>query len=382
MIQAVYPAYRWPEAPNPVVEGWIDSLGSLPRQQGSQLGRGAGPHVQRGRLDLRLGRSLHILQSLQQRSKLQRVEESPHGVVVPLPHHAGLWIEIQLQVAVQPGQVLVPDEVLSGGLDRRSDAALDLRGPVEELLHAAEILHQLGGGLLPDAGNPGDVVGHVPFQGNVVEVLLRGESEPACNRGDVVGNDVRDPPPVEHDLDAGADQLEEVAIGRDDHGLQPALRRSAGQGGDRVVGLVALHGDHGDLQGLENLEDQPELLAELVRCLLSSRLVVGVLGESNGRAAQVERDGDEVRPLVCQQLDEHRGESVDRVGDLPAGGSQRGGEGEECTEGQAVSVEEEDPLGSLGFVGGGLYGLPGRLTLRSYHHTDCRLRLRPSPSLP
>ena len=175
--------------------------------------------------------------------------------------------------------------------------------------------------------------------------------------------------------------MEEVAIGRDDHRLQPSLGGSASQGGDGVVGLVALHGDHGDLQGLENLEDQPELLAKLVRRLLSSRLVVRVLGQSNGRAAEVEGDGDIVRPLFGQQLDEHRREPVHRIGDLPAGGGQRGGQGEEGPEGEAVSVEEEDPLGSLGFVGDGLCGLLGCLGLRSCHHTNCRLRLRPARRL-
>ena len=149
------------ETANPVVEGGVHGLGSFLRQQIGQLGSRAGPHIQRGRLDLGLGRPLHVLQSLQQGAEFEGVEQSPHGVVVPLPHHAGLWIQVQLQVAVQPGQLLVSDEVLSGGLDGRSDAALDLRGPVEEFLHTAEVLHQLGGGLLPDPGDAGDVVGRV-----------------------------------------------------------------------------------------------------------------------------------------------------------------------------------------------------------------------------
>jgi hypothetical protein len=118
----------------------------------------------------------------------------------------------------------------------------------------------------------------------------------------------------------------------------------------------------GDLQGVEDLTDEPQLLTELVGRLPAPRLVLGVLLEADRRLALVEGHRQEVRLLLLQQLDEHRREPVHGVRHLAARGDQRGGQGEECPIGKAVSVEEEDPLGRLaGAVGGWIGGHLRRL---------------------
>ena len=95
----------------------------------------------------------------------------------------------------------------------------------------------------------------------------------------------------------------------------PSLERPQRQRRDRVVRLVALDATiTGMPQGLEHLDDQPELLAELVGRLGPPGLVLGVLapGAPVGLPS-VERDRRSGPALLAEQLDQHRGEAVDRV---------------------------------------------------------------------
>jgi hypothetical protein len=206
------------------------------------------------------------------------------------------------------------------------------------------VLDQPAGRLLSHARHTGDVVRRIPLEGYVVEVLLGREPEPGLHRGLVVVDDVGDPLPVEHHPDPGTDQLEEITVGGDDHRLHPLLHRPEGQGGDGVVGLVALDLHDGDLQRPQHLADQPELLPELVGRLRAAGLVVGVHGQPLHGRSLVERHRDPVRLLLGQELDQHRGEPVHGVGDLAGGRGQVRGKGEIRPVGQAVAVEEEEAL--------------------------------------
>ena len=104
---------------------------------------------------------------------------------------------------------------------------------------------------------------------------------------------------------------------------------------------------HGDLQRLQHLLDQPQLWPEVARGLGPARLVLGVLGQSHGGRARVEEHRDQVGSLLGQQLDQHAGEPVDRVRDRAAGGGERGREREERPVGQRVSVEQEESPGGV-----------------------------------
>ena len=126
----------------------------------------------------------------------------------------------------------------------------------EQLLDGAELLDELGRGLVPHARHAGDVVGRVALQGHVLEVLRRRDAEPLLDRRLVHEGDVGDPAAVEQDPDAGTDELEEVPVGRDDRRLDPSLGRLDGERADRVVGLVIGHQEHPDPQGFHDLLDQ------------------------------------------------------------------------------------------------------------------------------
>ena len=79
----------------------------------------------------------------------------------------------------------------------------------------------------------------------------------------------------------GAHELEEVAVGRDDRGVDPLPLRLQRERADRIVGLVAV-GDaqHRDAQGLEHLFDQPQLRREV---LAASRGVPALYSASLAR---------------------------------------------------------------------------------------------------
>ena len=96
----------------------------------------------------------------------------------------------------------------------------------EELLDGAELLDELGGRLLPHPGHAGDVVGRVPLEGHVLEVLRRRDAVPLLDGRLVHEVDVGDPAPVEQDAGcAGPDELEEVTVGGDDRRVDPLLGR-------------------------------------------------------------------------------------------------------------------------------------------------------------
>ena len=92
--------------------------------------------------------------------------------------------------------------------------ALHLVHPVRERLQRAELAHPLGGRLLPDARDAGQVVARVAAQRREVGVLDRGEAVAGHHRGGVDAAQLGDPARrVEH-RHVVADQLERVAVAR------------------------------------------------------------------------------------------------------------------------------------------------------------------------
>ena len=146
---------------------------------------------------------------------------------------------------------------------------------LEDLLERAVGLDELGGRLLADAGDAVDVVGGVTPQRRIVQVALGAEAVPLAHGRLVVGDGVRDAPAVHHHPDLRPDHLEEVTVGGDDHRRGPLGGELGTQHVDDVVGLHVVHLEHRNLQHLEDLADEPHLLAELVRGGLALGLVLG-----------------------------------------------------------------------------------------------------------
>ena len=88
------------------------------------------------------------------------------------------------------------------------------------------------------------------------------------------------------------DQLVRVAVAGDDDDVVAPVARLGGQGGDDVVGLEAGQLEDRDVQRLDDLADQPHLLAQDVGRLGPARLVVVDHLVAEGRLGPVEGHRD------------------------------------------------------------------------------------------
>ena len=323
-------------------------------QPGGQLalGQPAGVDLEPGvdRAGLDRGRE----QPLAQRVELQGVEQPVDLGPVPGPHAQVAGPDGQGHVVAQPHQLLVAEHVVAVGEQVLLELAPLLVGVGHDLLGGAVGLDQLGGRLVADPGDPGQVVGGVAAQGGHVDVAPGRHAVALLDGGLVVDGGVGDAAPGHHHPDLGlvVDQLEVVPVPGDDQHRQRLLPGLLDQGGDQVVGLVAGDLDHRDAQGGQHLADQRHLGAEVVGGGPAVGLVAVVDVVAVGGPAQVEADRDPVRREVAEQLDQHGGEAVDDVGQLPGGRLQVAGQGEEGPVGEAVPVQQ-DQRGRGGRFGGG-----------------------------
>ena len=173
--------------------------------------------------------------------------------------------------------------------------ARDLLDVGEHALEVAELLQQLGGGLVADARDAGDVVGGVALEPDQVGDQLGRDAVALDHALAVVDLGVGDPARGRHHPHPVLDQLVDVAVARDDHHVDPLLAGALGQPGDHVVGLVAVHLDVGEAEGLGQRHQVRPLLLQQVRARLALRLVglvgllaprpAGVPGDDHGRRA-------------------------------------------------------------------------------------------------
>ena len=98
---------------------------------------------------------------------------------------------------------------------------------LEHRLERAVLRDQLPGGLVADAGDAGDVVRGVALQPDEVRDLVRPDAVARLDALRRVDLDVADAARRHHQADVVRDELERVAVGRDDARPDPAPRRPA-----------------------------------------------------------------------------------------------------------------------------------------------------------
>ena len=127
--------------------------------------------VELRQLDLRLDRARRLVEAVEQRTELERREQSVDGVGIEGPPHAVLRPDVQIEVGHDPRELLVQTEPI----DRVADVLLELASEVvqvcDEVLDRSPFLDELRRGLLPHTRHARDVVRRVALQGDVVEVL-------------------------------------------------------------------------------------------------------------------------------------------------------------------------------------------------------------------
>ena len=336
-------------APGPLADD-VDA-GALPRadvlvEPAGDLGRRQHVAVDvEARLGLGGDRVEGLEQPLPQHPELEAVEHLVHLFAVP-----GLAFELvdgdaQRHVAdqlVEPAVAQHAVEVLAEGV---ADLAADLVDVGDDPRQVAVGGDPLRRRLGADAGDPGEVVGRLAHQRREVAVALRRHEVALLDGGGVHPPHVGDAPHgVDHRHVVG-DELEHVAVARDDDDLHALRGRLGREGRDDVVRLVAGGLDVADLQRVEHLVDQRDLAGELGRRGAAPGLVLRILLEPEGLPGQVEGHPDVGRLLVAEHVDEHRREAVDGVGVLARLGREvLGRQGVERAVCQRVAVEEQEPV--------------------------------------
>ena len=146
-------------------------------------------------------------------------------------------------------------------------------------------------------------------------------------------------------MDVVIHHLENISVAGDDQCVNALGRGLPGQGSQDIVRLETFSGEDWDIQGCDNLFDALNLRVQLLRSPLSVAFVRFVHVVPEG-PANIERHGDVFRLLIAQDIEQHRGEAKDGVGQLARGRAHIGWQGVKRSEGQAVSVDQ-DELGHL-----------------------------------
>ena len=257
---------------------------------------------------------------LDQLGELQ-LQKQRVGVRAGLPAQVLLGMEVQRRVGNDGGQpVRLPGALLP--LRQLADGGrlgLDVRHFGVQVVDALVLLDQGHGGLLPDAGDAGDVVGAVPHQGLQVDHVDGGEAVLLLEGGlrHILGGGL--PHAGGHQLHHGVvgNELQAVLVAGDHHAV-PAVRLAlAGDGADQVVGLPALLLITGNVQGVQHLFQHRHLDPELLRHGLAGGLVGLRRLMAEGWSVDVEGDAQRVRRLLPLQSKERGEKSEDGVGIQP-----------------------------------------------------------------
>ena len=190
-------------------------------------------------------------------------------------------------------------------------------------------------------GDARDVVGRVALQADEVGHLLGRDpvaGEDALGRVDV---HVRDAARRHHQADVLGAELEGVAVGGDDARLDARLVRAGGERRDDVVRLPALELEVPVAERLHDRAEVRELLPQEVGHRLPVDLVLGrELGAVHG--ARVPGDGDALRPVVGEELEEHVREAEEGIRREALRRGELLGQREVGAVGEVVPVDEEE----------------------------------------
>ena len=294
--------------------------------QGGDAGHGAGHvagllHGDLEHLGVHLGRELQaqgLAQPLQERAELQELEQSQDLLGARRRHGKVVDLHGQVEVASQFHQFTVEANGLLRVLQRRPQLRALFVESVVDPVYAAVAVDEPGRRLLSHPRHPWQVVRGVASQRCVGHVVGGLHAGPLLDRGRVVDIVVGDAPPrVEHGDASHRHQLEGVAIAGHDRRLQSLRLGLGGQRGQHIVRLETGSLDAADAESLQDLSQQPQLLPEDLRRGGAIGLVAVEPLVAERPARKGERNGDAFRPVVPEQVDQHRGEAVHGVGHLP-----------------------------------------------------------------
>ncbi len=262
-----------------------------------------------------------------------------------------LGMDLDRQVGVDGDQLLRQERLLTIGEQPFAiGLARHLGGARQQRLDRTVLGDELARPFLADSGHARHVVHRVPHQGEDVRDLLRRHAEILGHGGRVVAL-------VAAGMEQGhvrPDELHQVLVGRHQHDLVALGHRLLRQRPHDVVGLVVVELEARNAERLDRLADVGDLRHQIVRHRGAIRLVVGELLGAHGLVGDVERNADEVRRFVLEDLAQDLHETEDGVGRQPLR-VREVPDGEEGTE-DVVEAVDQDELGAASRVRSRRYG--------------------------
>ena len=202
----------------------------------------------------------------QERAELQAREDVAHRLRVDRLHGEVVRPDRQLDIAQQRVQRPVAAHVVEVLAEVAADDAGDLVGVLEQRVEAPPLVQPLDRGLLADLRHAGQVVARLADEGGDVGIVRRRQAVLLDDRIGRVALQLR------HALHARVqqghivgDELDRVAVAGADEHVVPRSRALSGEGGEDVVGLDPLLGEHGDVHRREGLLQERDLTGELGR---------------------------------------------------------------------------------------------------------------------
>ena len=224
-----------------------------------------------------------------QGAKLHLVQETHDGIRLWRFQFQRIQRQIQRHIGVKLHQTAGNADLL--GVFHQSLAPLgllDLSGAGEKRIEIAIFLNEQSGGFQPDPRGAGHVVDRVACERLHIHHAVGGDAEFLEH---LIEPDALVLHRVEH-IDAVADQLHQVLVGGDDRHRPPRLARTPGQGGDDVIGLIAVNLDARHVEGAGGGPGKGKLRAQVLRQFGAVGLVGGVdvVAEGLGTGVKDHRD--------------------------------------------------------------------------------------------
>ena len=192
--------------------------------------------------------------------------------------------------------------------------ALDLVGMLEHIVERAPFGEQLGGGLLANAGNTGDVITRIALEAEEVGNEARRDAVALHDLFRRVDDHVGHALARGHDACRLTRELVGVLVARDEVDAIAVCLAACRHGAQNVVALVAIHRDARDVHRLEQTTNDGELHGEgLVHggtlCLVRLEPLHAPVGTMHVPGAD-----DGVGMIILDHLQKHLHEAEDSVG--------------------------------------------------------------------
>ena len=302
---------------------------------------------------LRRQRRIELVDPVQQPTELEATEHLLQLRPVRCSRDERVRVDVERKIAAHRRELLRGPGLVGVLANSLPSRGRQLVGVGDYLLQRAVLGDQLTGRLVADPGNAGDVVRRVALEADEIRHLIGAHAVAELDALRRVDVDVRDAARRHHQRHVLRAELERIAVGGDDAGLDTGFVGAGRDRRDHIVGFPAFELEVAVPERFDDGPEMRELLTQQVGHRLAPFLVDHVRCFRDGcpmDRARVPRDGDAARLVVGEQLEEHVPEPEQRVRGHPVTRRELLGQGEERAVGEVVAVHEEQLGAARGAV--------------------------------